>query len=438
MGGSLPKVLHRLGGSPLLAHVMEAVQTVSDELHLVVGHNAEAVRAAFPDPALHWHHQSEQLGTAHAAACAMDGITDECVVLLAYGDMPLLQADSYHAVIEKLKHADFALLTAQLERPYAYGRILREDNKVIGIVEDADADSSQKAIREVNVGVMAAPAKTMRGLLAEIDNNNQQQEYYLTDSVRIAVRNGLRIATAEPQAAWEIAGINSCTELQIAERLYQKQQAHLLMEQGVTIRDAERLEVRGSVLAGQNVEIDVGVILEGCVRLDDGVRVGAYSFVRNTTVGPHSVIEPHSMIDDARIDEDCVIGPYARLRPTTIVGKRSRIGNFVEVKNSRIKENSKASHLSYIGDSSVGSGVNVGAGAITCNYDGQAKHHTIIGDNVFIGSNSQLIAPVTIHNGATIGAGSTITSDAPANKLSLSRSRQKTIDGWKRPVKKRD
>ena len=438
MNSALPKVLHRLGGSPLLAHVINATQDFSDELHLVVGHGSEAVRNAFSDTAIpiHWHHQPKRNGTAKAVACALGDIADDCVVLTTYGDMPLLQTDSYLKVLEQLEHTDFALLTARLKHPMAYGRILREDGKIVGIIEDADADAEQKAISEINVGVMAATAKTMRALIAAIDNDNRQNEYYLTDSVKIAVRQGLRIGAAEPLRLWEVTGINSATELHAAERIYQRQQAYRLLEQGVIVRDLERLDLRGSVLAGRDVEIDIGVILEGCVRLDDGARVGAHSYIRNSTVGCRSVIEPYSMIDGARIGEDCVIGPYARLRPTTTVGKLSRIGNFVEVKNSNVKENSKASHLSYLGDSDIGNNVNIGAGTITCNYDGQAKHRTTIGDDVFIGSNTQLVAPLTIHNGATIGAGSTITSDAPADKLSLSRSPQKTIDGWKRPFAK--
>ena len=436
MNSTRPKALHRLGGSPLLAHVMAATRDISDELHVVVGYGSETVRAAFPDEAIHWHHQPKQVGTANAVACALSSIADECVVLVTYSDMPLLQTDSYRAVLNQLEHADFALLTAQLEQAHTCGRILRENNKIVGIVEDADASEQQKAISEVNVGVMASTASTMRKLLTAIDNHNSQQEYYLTDSVQLAVQQGLRVASAAPLAAWEVTGVNSPGELHAAERLYQQQQARRLMQQGVIVRDAKRLDIRGSVLVGRDVEIDVGVILEGCVRLDDGVRVGAHSIVRNSTIACRSTIQPYSIIDDARIGADCVIGPYARLRPTTIVGQRSRIGNFVEVKNSRIKENSKAGHLSYLGDSDIGANVNIGAGTITCNYDGQSKHRTSIGDDVFIGSSTQLIAPVTIHDGATIGAGSTITSDAPADKLSLSRSPQKTIDGWKRASKK--
>ena len=438
MGASGPKVLCDLGGSPLLGHVIGAVRRLAPSaVHVVVGHDADAVRAAFDGDDLVWHEQREQRGTAHAVSCALPALPGDDVALIAYGDMPLLGLDTYRGVLAGLAHADVSLLTAERVIATGYGRILRDGRgEITGIVEEGDATPEQRALMEINLGVMAAKASLLRDMIAKVDCDNNQREYYLTDCVGIAVARGLRVVAHKVQNITEASGVNDRVQLESAERILQRRRVRALMAAGAGVRDANRLEVRGDVTLGANVLFDVGVVLEGGVVLGDGVTVGAYSTLRDVTVGAGSVIEPYSFIDGARIGARCRVGPYARIRPHTVLADEVGIGNFVEIKKSEIGAATKINHLSYVGDSEIGAATNVGAGVITCNYDGAAKHRTVIGDDVFVGSNSQIVAPVTIGDGATIGAGSTITRDAEAGALTLTRGEQKTVPGWRRPRKK--
>jgi len=439
MGAGGPKVLCDLGGAPLLGHVIGMMRRLgAGEVHIVVGHGGDRVREAFGgDGGLVWHEQREQLGTAHAVSCALPALGDDDTALITYGDMPLIHAGTYRGVLDGLAHADLALLTADVAAPAGYGRILRDARGgIAGIVEEADATPEQRAITEVNLGVMAAKARVLRALIAEVGNDNNQREYYLTDCAGAAVAGNLRLASSGLRDASEAAGVNDRIQLEHAERILQRRRVHSLMARGACVRDASRLEVRAEVEIGQNVLFDVGVVLEGGVELGDDVSVGAYSMLRDVSIGAGTVIKPYSIVEDAQIGARCRVGPYARIRPQTVLADEVHVGNFVEVKKSVIGAGSKANHLSYIGDSEIGAAVNVGAGVITCNYDGADKHRTVIGDDVFIGSDTQLVAPVAVGDGATIGAGSTITRDADAGALTLSRSEQKTVAGWRRPRKK--
>jgi len=439
MGADGPKVLCDLGGAPLLAHVIGMMRRLgAGAVHIVVGHGADRVREAFGgDDNLVWHEQREQLGTAHAVSCALPALGDADTALITYADMPLIHAGTYRGVLDGLARADLALLTADVTAPAGYGRILRDGRGAIaGIVEEADATPEQRAIAEVNLGVMAAKTKVLRELIAKVGNDNNQREYYLTDCAAVAVAGGLRVASSGLRDESEAAGVNDRIQLERAERILQRRRVHALMERGACVRDASRLDVRGEVELGRNVLFDVGVVLEGAVELGDDVSVGAYSMLRDVRVGAGSVIKPYSIVEDAQIGARCFIGPYARIRPQTVLADEVHVGNFVEVKKSVIGAGSKANHLSYIGDSEIGAAVNVGAGVITCNYDGADKHRTVIGDDVFIGSDTQLVAPVSVGDGATIGAGSTITRDAGAGALTLSRSEQKSVANWRRPRKK--
>jgi len=439
MGADGPKVLCDLGGAPLLAHVIGMMRRLgAGAVHIVVGHGADRVREAFGgDDNLVWHEQREQLGTAHAVSCALPALGDADTALITYADMPLIHAGTYRGVLDGLARADLALLTADVTAPAGYGRILRDGRGAIaGIVEEADATPEQRAIAEVNLGVMAAKTKVLRELIAKVGNDNNQREYYLTDCAAAAVAGGLRVASSGLRDESEAAGVNDRIQLERAERILQRRRVHGLMERGACVRDASRLDVRGEVELGRNVLFDVGVVLEGAVELGDDVSVGAYSMLRDVSIGAGSVIKPYSIVEDAQIGARCFIGPYARIRPQTVLADEVHVGNFVEVKKSVIGAGSKANHLSYIGDSEIGAAVNVGAGVITCNYDGADKHRTVIGDDVFIGSDTQLVAPVAVGDGATIGAGSTITRDAGAGALTLSRSEQKSVANWRRPRKK--
>ena len=438
MGASGPKVLCDLGGSPLLGHVIGAArQLAPDAVHVVVGHGADAVRAAFDGGGLVWHEQREQRGTAHAVACALPALPDDGVALITYGDMPLIYPDTYRGVLADLERGDVSLLTARIGIATGYGRILRDERgEITGIVEEGDATPQQRTVTEANLGVMAAKAPVLRDAIAEVGCDNSQREFYLTDCVAVAVARGLRVVGREVADITEARGVNSRMQLESAERMLQNRRVYALMAAGAGVRDASRLDVRGDVTLGGGVLFDVGVVLEGGVVLGDDVKVGAYSLLRDVAIGAGTVIEPFSLIDGARIGARCRIGPYARIRPQTVLADEVGIGNFVEVKKSEIGAAAKINHLSYIGDSEIGAATNVGAGVITCNYDGADKHRTVIGDDVFVGSNSQIVAPVTIGDGATIGAGSTITRDAEAGALTLSRGEQKTVKGWRRPRKK--
>jgi bifunctional UDP-N-acetylglucosamine pyrophosphorylase/glucosamine-1-phosphate N-acetyltransferase len=437
MHSDKPKVLHALAGKPLVQHVLDrAAELKPQQICVVYGHGGDAVPQAMRQYSARFVLQEPQLGTGHAVQQAMPHLADDGQTLVLYGDVPLIQ----HGTLHQMQQAGSGLviLTVNLANPTGYGRIVRnEEGDVLAIVEEKDASREQREISEVNTGILLAPTKLLRGWLAKLQNNNSQGEYYLTDIVGMAVEQGVTVHTVHPAQEWEIHGVNSKSQLAVLERTWQLVEAGRLLVQGVTLADPARLDVRGKLVCGRDVEIDVGCIFEGDVTLGNNVRVGAYSVIRNTRVADGADIAPYSHIDSSEVGADCRIGPFARLRPGTRLHQEVHIGNFVEVKNSEIAAKSKANHLSYIGDSTVGSRVNVGAGTITCNYDGANKFRTVIEDDVFIGSDTQLVAPVTVGKGSTIGAGSTITRDTPAGELTLSRSKQVTVSGWKRPVKKK-
>ncbi|MFT3789871.1 MAG: bifunctional UDP-N-acetylglucosamine diphosphorylase/glucosamine-1-phosphate N-acetyltransferase GlmU [Rudaea sp.] len=437
MRSARAKVLLPLAGRPMLAHVLDTARALHPErIHVVYGHRGEQVQAAFADQAdLAWVHQAEQKGTGHAMQLAIAGVPDAARVLVLYGDVPLIRPTTLQPLIEA--QAALAVLAADLSDPSGYGRVLLDAaQRVTGIVEEKDATPAQRAVRTINTGVIAADAARLRGWLARLDNNNAQGEFYLTDVFALAAADGasaLAILSTDPNA---IAGANDAWQLAQLERRYQQRAARNLCAQGVRFADPARFDLRGSVSAGRDVEIDVDVVLEGAVALGDEVRIGAFCRIRNSTLAAGTVVQAHSDLDGVVTHGACVIGPYARLRPGAEVHEGAHVGNFVEVKNASIGRDSKANHLSYIGDASIGAGVNVGAGTITCNYDGVNKHRTVIEDGAFIGSNSALVAPVKVGKDATIGAGSTITVNAAAGELTVARARQATIRGWKRPQKK--
>jgi len=432
-----PKVLHALAGRPLVQHVLDCATALQpQQVCVVYGHGGEAVPQAMQQYSAKFVIQEPQLGTGHAVQQAMPHLADAGQTLVLYGDVPLIQ----HSTLHQMQQAagGLVLLTVDLDNPAGYGRIVRnEQGDVLSIVEEKDASPEQREIREVNTGILLAPTGKLREWLANLQNDNAQGEYYLTDIVGMAVRQGIAVHTVQPAHEWEIHGINSKAQLAVLERAWQQVEAGRLLAHGVTLADPARIDVRGKLSCGRDVEIDVGCIFEGEVRLGDNVQVGAYSIVKNATIADGTRIAPYSLIDSSEVGANCHIGPYARLRPGTKLHDEVHIGNFVEVKNSEIAANSKANHLSYIGDSTIGSRVNIGAGTITCNYDGANKYRTIIEDDVFIGSDTQLVAPVRVGKGATIGAGSTITKDTPEGELTLSRSKQMTVSGWKRPTKKK-
>jgi bifunctional UDP-N-acetylglucosamine pyrophosphorylase / glucosamine-1-phosphate N-acetyltransferase len=438
MHSALPKVLHPLAGKPLLAHVLDVARALSPEqICVVYGHGGEAVPKAVGNEGLICVRQEPQLGTGHALMQALPHLGQEGATLVLYGDVPLTSIETLKKLTSTAADETFALLTVELANPSGYGRIVRNDTgAVMAIVEEKDASEAQRKIREINTGIMVIPNRWLPGWLHKLENNNIQKEYYLTDVVAMAVRDGITVETAHPEHDWETTGVNSKVQLADLERIYQREYARKLLERGVALADPSRIDIRGQLSCGRDVTIDVGCIFEGRVDLGDGVRVGAYTILKNTGVDSGSAIAPFSLIEAAEIGKDCRIGPYARIRPGTRLDDEVHIGNFVEVKNSAIAAGSKANHLSYIGDAVIGRRVNIGAGTITCNYDGANKHQTIIEDNVFVGSDTQLVAPVKVTQGSTIGAGSTITRDTLPETLTLSRSKQMSIEGWKRPVKK--
>jgi bifunctional UDP-N-acetylglucosamine pyrophosphorylase / glucosamine-1-phosphate N-acetyltransferase len=437
MVSDLPKVLHALAGKPLLQHVLDcAVSLQPTQMCVVYGHGGEAVPQAMAQYGASFALQQPQLGTGHAVQQAMPQLNDTGRTLVLYGDVPLIQPTT----LRQMQQAGngLVLLTVILPNPTGYGRIVRNASGAVQqIVEEKDATPEQRNISEVNTGILLAPTLYLRQWLAQLGNQNSQGEYYLTDIVAMAVAQDVAVHSVQPANAWEVEGINSKTQLAALERTWQQVQAARLLVQGVTLADPARLDIRGTLTCGRDVEIDVGCIFEGEVSLGDSVRVGAYSIIRQSSIAHATQIAPYSHIDSSIVGANCHIGPYARLRPGTTLHNDAHVGNFVEIKNSEIGVGSKANHLSYIGDSTVGSRVNIGAGTITCNYDGANKYRTVIEDDAFIGSDTQLVAPVTVRRGATIGAGSTITRDTPEGELSLSRSKQITVSGWKRPVKKK-
>ena len=439
MHSSTPKVLHRLAGRALLAHVFDTAKQLSPKVICVVyGHGGELVRQAVEENGVVWVMQEPQLGTGHAVMQAASHLDERWPTLVLYGDVPLIRAETLRHLVDATG-TGLGLLTATLDRPTGYGRILRNGKKVVGIVEEKDASARQRALREINTGIVVAPTKKLKSWLAKLQNNNAQKEYYLTDIVALATKERVPVTAIQSNAAWETLGVNSRGQLAELERIYQRKLAASLLEQGVALADPSRCDVRGILACGRDVAVDVNCVFEGEVKLGDGVSVGANCVLKDVTVGAGTRIEPFCHLEDADIGADCRIGPYARIRPGTRsrIAERVHIGNFVELKASSIGAGSKANHLTYIGDSEVGRNVNIGAGTIVCNYDGANKHRTVIEDDVFIGSDTQLVAPVRVGRGATLGAGTTLTKDAPAGELTLSRVKQVSIPDWQRPEKKK-
>jgi bifunctional UDP-N-acetylglucosamine pyrophosphorylase/glucosamine-1-phosphate N-acetyltransferase len=438
MRSGLPKVLHPLAGRPLLAHALDTAQRLeATAIHVVIGHGAEQVRQAFDQTGVRWVIQEHQLGTGHAVAQVLPGVPDSHNVLVMYGDVPLITPATLENLLGVVAQGGLAVLTAELDDPSGYGRILRDaDGNIHAIVEEKDATAEQRRIREINSGVLAAPAGRLHPWVQALDNRNAKGEFYLTDVVAQGVRDGVAVRAVCAPDPNEIRGVNDRAQLAALERCFQRRQAQACMQAGLTLIDPARFDLRGQLTAGQDVVIDVNAVLEGTIRLGNRVTVGPNVVLRNTTVGNDVTILANCVIEEAMIGDGARIGPFTRIRPETVLGARSQIGNFVEIKKSQVGEGSKINHLSYIGDTTVGSKVNIGAGTITCNYDGANKYRTVIGDGVFIGSDTQLVAPVEIGEGAFIGAGSTITRDAPAGELTFSRAPQQTRPGWKRPVKK--
>ena len=435
MQSALPKVLHPLAGKSLLGHVIDTARTLTPSgLCVIYGHGGEAVPTAFAGDGLTFAKQEPQLGTGHAVMQALPYLDDAVPTLILYGDVPLTRTASLQRLVDSAGSDKLGILTITMDDPTGYGRIVREDGKIVRIVEQKDASAGEKAIREINTGIIVAPTAKLRQWLATLSNNNAQGEYYLTDIIARAVADGIEVVSAQPDDVAETLGVNSKVQLAELERLHQRRVAHALLEQGVTLLDPARLDVRGSLVCGRDVSIDVNCVFEGTVTLEDGVSIGANCVIKNARIGKQAQIKPFSHIDDASVGATSQIGPYARLRPGTVLGEDVHIGNFVEVKNSNIAAHSKANHLAYVGDADIGSKVNVGAGVITCNYDGANKFRTVIEDEVFIGSDTQLVAPVRVGKGATIGAGTTLTKDAPADQLTLSRAKQMSLPGWQRPV----
>jgi bifunctional UDP-N-acetylglucosamine pyrophosphorylase / glucosamine-1-phosphate N-acetyltransferase len=437
MQSALPKVLHPLAGKPLLSHVIDTARQLSPEkLCVIYGHGGEQVPQLLQAKDLAFAKQEPQLGTGHAVAQAVPHLDDNAPTLILYGDVPLTTAASLQRLLDIAGDDKLGILTVNMDNPTGYGRIVRKDGSITSIVEQKDANETQRAIGEVNTGIIVAPTKLMKKWLANLSNNNAQGEYYLTDIVASAVADGIPVVSAQPDHVWETSGVNSKVQLAELERTHQRNIANALLEQGVTLADPARIDVRGTLKCGRDVSIDVGCVFEGNVVLADGVQVDAYCVINNSTIGTDAHIRPYSHFENAVVGAECIIGPYARLRPGTVLAEDVHIGNFVEVKNSEIAAHSKANHLTYVGDSTVGSRVNIGAGTITCNYDGVNKSRTVIEDDVFVGSATQLIAPIRVGKGATLGAGTTLTKDAPADKLTVSRAKQITVESWQRPVKK--
>jgi bifunctional UDP-N-acetylglucosamine pyrophosphorylase/glucosamine-1-phosphate N-acetyltransferase len=438
MQSDLPKVLHALAGKPLLSHVIDTARRLSpSRICVIYGQGGDLVPTRLAAADLGFALQEPQLGTGHAVMQAVPQLRDDEPTMVLYGDVPLTSAATLQALADKAGKEKLAVLTVNLADPTGYGRIVREHSRIVRIVEQKDASEDERKIREVNTGIIVAPTRALKRWLGELSNHNAQKEYYLTDIIAMAVSDGIPVESAQPAQVWETLGVNSKVQLAELERIHQKNIANALLEQGVTLADPSRIDVRGTLTCGRDVEIDVGCVFEGHVELADGVKIGANCVIRNAKILARAAIKPFCHIEDATVGADSQIGPYARLRPGTVLGNDVHIGNFVEVKNSQFDAHSKANHLAYVGDASVGSRVNIGAGTITCNYDGANKHRTVIEDDAFIGSDTQLVAPVTVGKGATLGAGTTLTKDAPAGSLTVSRAKQVSIPGWQRPVKQK-
>lgn len=439
MYSECPKVLHRLAGRPLLAHVVDCARALDPaRIRVVYGFGGRRVPEALADAPVEWVLQAEQHGTGHALRLAMTGIADDAPVLVLYGDVPLTRPVSLTPLIAAAAGGELALMTVALADPGGYGRIVRDAHgRIVRIVEHKDATPAERALTETNTGIMAAPAGRLKKYLAALNNDNAQGEYYLTDVVALAAADGVKIAGLQPADRWEIMGVNSKTQLAELERIHQRNQARGLMDKGLTLLDPARFDLRGTLEFGVDVTIDVNVVIEGSVTLGDGVVIGPNNVLKNCRIGAGTMVLANCVLEDCNIGCGCRIGPFARLRPEADIADGAHIGNFVEIKKSRIGAGSKVNHLAYVGDSVVGRDVNIGAGTITANYDGANKWPTVIGDNASIGSNCVLVAPVTIGAGATVGAGSVVGKDAPAGELTVARAKQVTIPGWKRPTKKK-
>ena len=436
MHSNLPKVLHPVAGKALVSHVIDTARSLSPQtLCLVYGHGGDTLRNTLDAPDLAWVLQEPQLGTGHAVQQALPHLKQEGTTLILYGDVPLIKSETLNRLVHAA-HDALAILTVELSDPSGYGRIVRDDaGQVVRIVEQKDSTAAERSIREINTGIMAMPTSRLDEWLGRLSNNNAQQEYYLTDIVGMAVEAGLPIRTANPKNEWEVLGVNSKVQLAELERIAQRSTAERLMEQGVRLADPARIDVRGSLVCGRDVFIDVNCVFEGQVVLDEAVEIGPNCVLTNARIGAGTRLAAFTHIEDAVVGPDNKIGPFARLRPGADLAEDVHIGNFVEIKKTSIAAHSKVNHLAYIGDATIGRRVNVGAGTITCNYDGANKFQTIIEDDAFIGSDTQLVAPVTVGRGATLGAGTTLSEDAPPDTLTLTRPKQISISGWKRPVK---
>ena len=436
MRSALPKVLHPVAGKSMLGHVIDTARQLSPrKIHVVIGHGAELVRERLAANDVDFVLQAEQLGTGHAVAQALPHIEADKVLIL-YGDVPLTQVETLSRLLEQASDTQLGLLTVNLADPTGYGRIIRDEAGIVqAIVEHKDASEAQRAIREGNTGILAVPGKRLGDWLGRLSNSNAQGEYYLTDVIAMAVADGLVVATETAQEEMEVLGANDRIQLAQLERYYQQRAARRLMTQGVTLLDPARFDLRGEVTVGRDVQIDINVILEGKVVIEDGVQIGPNCVIKDSTLRRGAIVKANSHLEGAELGEGADCGPFARLRPGAKLGAKAHVGNFVELKNAVLGEGAKAGHLSYLGDAEIGARTNIGAGTITCNYDGANKFKTVMGEDVFIGSNSSLVAPVTLGDGATTGAGSTVTQDVPAKALAVGRAKQRNIEGWKRPTK---
>lgn len=438
MYSDLPKVLHRIAGKPMVQHVIDtANKSGAKNVHLVYGHGGELLKQTLRDDALNWVLQAEQLGTGHAMQQAAPFFADDEDILMLYGDVPLITLETLTRLREAKPQGGIGLLTVKLDDPTGYGRIVRENGAVVGIVEHKDATDAQRQINEINTGILVANGADLKRWLGKLNNNNAQGEYYITDVIAMAHQEGREVVAAHPDRLSEVEGVNNRLQLSRLERVYQAEQAEKLLLAGVMLLDPARFDLRGELTHGRDVEIDTNVIIEGQVTLGHRVKIGTGCVIKNSVIGDDCEISPYTVVEDARLDAACTIGPFARLRPGAELAEGAHVGNFVEMKKARLGKGSKAGHLSYLGDAEIGDNVNIGAGTITCNYDGANKHKTLIGDDVFVGSDTQLVAPVSVGNGATIAAGTTVTRDVAERELVLSRVPQVHKQGWQRPVKKK-
>ncbi|MDF2179658.1 bifunctional UDP-N-acetylglucosamine diphosphorylase/glucosamine-1-phosphate N-acetyltransferase GlmU [Aliiglaciecola sp. CAU 1673] len=437
MKSALPKVLHPIAGKPMVQHIIDTVtQLGAQNVHLVYGHGGEQLQQALSHNALSWCLQAEQLGTGHAVQQAAPLIKDDEDALILVGDAPLIKKETLHALLAAKAQSDLALLTVELPDPTGMGRIIRQGEQVVAIVEHKDATDEQRQIREINTGMMVMKGANLKRWLKALKNDNAQGEFYLTDVIAMAAAEGKVIKAAHPSGPTEVEGINNRKQLAALERAYQKEQAERLMMEGVSLLDPNRFDLRGELTAGQDVSIDVNVVVQGKVVLGNNVQIGPNCVLIDCEIGDDTVVEANSIVEQAKVGQRCQVGPFARLRPGAVMQEKAKVGNFVEMKKTVLGKGSKANHLTYLGDAEIGDGVNIGAGTITCNYDGVNKFKTIIQDGAFIGSNSSLVAPVTVGKMATVGAGSTITKEVEDEELAIARGKQRNIHGWQRPVKK--